>query len=75
MLVRGFQRYISAHEKESAATLYVSMINHPKLMFPRQEQMFFDTLDELQQIYGTRLRFSTYRSVAAQLQREVTLTA
>lgn len=75
MLVRGFQRYISEHEKESAATLYVSMINHPKLMFPRQEQMFFDTLDELQQIYGTRLRFSTYRSVAAQLQREVTLTA
>lgn len=66
MLVEGFKRYIRQHSA-ATETIYVSMINHPKLMFEAQERLLFDVLDDLKQHYGSTLRFSTYRDVAREL--------
>ncbi len=66
MLVKGFRRFVRMHQSSSDSPLYVSMINHPKLMFEREEHLFFDTLRELADIFGSDLRFSSYRSVAAE---------
>lgn len=75
MLVNGFQRYAAEHERHGASTIYASMINHPKLMFPKQERMFFETLEELQQHYGSQLRFATYRDVCEEFHAEGALSA
>ena len=75
MLVNGFQRYVEEHERRGAATMYASMINHPKLMFPKQERMLFETLEELQQRYGPRLRFATYRDVCEEFDAGAALSA
>lgn len=76
MLVKGFQRYVAAHESRGASRIFVSMINHPKLMFRDEESLFFDTLRELKQIYGERLTFATYQDVAREFAAgKVTLSA
>lgn len=66
MLVEGFKRYVATREG-NGETMYVSMINHPKLMFERQEHLLFDVLEDLQAHYEDRLRFATYRQAAQEL--------
>lgn len=64
MLVNGFRRFVRIQQERGESTLFVSMINHPKLMFPAQENLFFDTLAELRQVFGEQLTFNSYRGVA-----------
>ena len=67
MLVQGFHDYVRAHESAGADVMYVSMINHPKLMFKEEETLLFNVLNDLRCSYGSRLRFATYRDVAAEI--------
>jgi hypothetical protein len=66
MIVNGFKSYVDRHAARSPATpMFVSMINHPKLMFPKQERLMFDALAELKEHYGDALHFATFPQIAA----------
>lgn len=67
MLVTGFKDYVRRHDADSDAPMYVSMINHPKLMFAKEEQLLFEVFAELRDAYGERLSFQTFGDLARQL--------
>ena len=67
MLLAGFHDYVRRHAAVSDAPIYVSMINHPKLMFAKEEDLLFGVLEELRAAYGGCLKFQTFRSLVRDL--------
>lgn len=70
MLVEGFKQYVRRHAERSDCAIYVSMINHPKLLFEPQEKMLFEVLEELRDHYSGSLTFATYLQVARSLEED-----
>jgi hypothetical protein len=70
MLVSGFKQYVRRHYERSDVAIYVSMINHPKLLFESQEKLLFDVLEELRDYYNGSLTFATYLQVSRSLEEE-----
>jgi len=59
MLMDGFRQYIDRHEGEE--TVYVTMMNHPKLMFDYQMKMLEDFIVQTRQEYD--ITFATCADV------------
>lgn len=57
MLLRGFDDYVRRHGE--LGQLYVSMINHPKLLFAPQLELLNSLVTQLRVRYGERIRFIT----------------
>jgi hypothetical protein len=70
MLVDGFKQYVRRHSDRSDCAIYVSMINHPKLLFESQEKLLFEVLNELRDYYRGSLTFATYLQVARSFQED-----
>lgn len=64
MLLAGFEDYVSRHRRDDL--IFVSMINHPKLMFREQMHLLESLVRELKKRYGAALTFSTCRDLARQ---------
>jgi hypothetical protein len=66
MLVRGFKAYVEKHLRlEQRGPIFVSMMNHPKLMFPKQEKLMFDVFEDIKTEYGKTLEFATFPQIAS----------
>ena len=63
MLLRGFDDYITRHKNEQQISL--SMINHPKLMFTPQFELFRNFCKAVRDKYGAKIRFVTYSDLIA----------
>lgn len=70
MLVDGFKQYVRRHNEHSECAIFVSMINHPKLLFEPQKDLLFDVLEELREYYGGSLTFATYQQVARSFEED-----
>ncbi|MFH2036678.1 MAG: hypothetical protein ABIJ45_09770 [Candidatus Zixiibacteriota bacterium] len=57
MLLDGFDDYIERHR--DSERIFVSMINHPKLLFEPQFQLLKSLVVELRKKYGEQIRFIT----------------
>jgi hypothetical protein len=69
MLVRGFRAYVEKHLRSGEqGPIFISMMNHPKLMFPKQENLMFDVFEEIKTEYGKALEFATFPQIAAALE-------
>ncbi len=65
MLTDGLDRFIQKHQGEQE--IFISMINHPKLMFDKQFGLFNDFVVSSKRKYGEQLSFMTYQQVAERL--------
>jgi hypothetical protein len=63
MLVNGFERYVNERADRGGTPMYVSMMNHPKLIFAEQERLLFEVLERLRDRFGGRLTFATFADV------------
>ena len=70
MLVSGFKQYVRRHFDRSDCAMYVSMINHPKLLLEPQEKLLFEVLEELRDYYNGSLTFATYLQVSRSLEED-----
>lgn len=68
MLLSGFDNYIKRHSHVDS--IYVSMINHPKMMFAPQFELLRAWVTEVRDRYGERIRFVTYNEAAEQINRK-----
>jgi hypothetical protein len=59
MLIDGFRQYVARHGQEK--TVYVTMMNHPKLMFDPQMRMFGDFIKQTRAEYD--ITFATCTDV------------
>jgi hypothetical protein len=67
MLLAGFKQYIKRHNDEK--TIFVTMINHPKLMFAYQIDMLGTFINETRKEYD--IEFSTCSKVFEKFGRQV----
>ena len=65
MLLDGFDDYIDRHSESRA--IFVSMINHPKLMFDPQFELLGGFVEGVRRRYGERVRFVTCGEVVGKL--------
>jgi hypothetical protein len=57
MLLDGFDDYVARYQ--DTGHIFVSMINHPKMMFERQFDLLRSFVTECRKAYGERIRFIT----------------
>lgn len=62
LLLKGFDSYLQLHDDE---VMYISMINHPKLMFDEQIRLLGDFVIEMRRRYDSEVSFQTFGQVAA----------
>jgi hypothetical protein len=65
MLLRGFCSYVDAHANDPV--IYLSMINHPKLLHTEQIDILRQFIVGLKRVYGNDIRFTSFASVANEL--------
>gem|GEM_PF-595187 len=61
-LLDGFDSYVNGHKDD---VIFVSMINHPKLMFDEQMELLSEFVRETRKRYGEGISFQTCREVLA----------
>ena len=65
MLSKGFDDYIDRHA--DSGDIYVSMINHPKMMFEQQFELLDQWIRHARDRYGEQIRFVTFRDITEKI--------
>jgi hypothetical protein len=63
-LLKGFDSYIRLHDDD---VMYVSMINHPKLMFDEEVDLLGRFVQETKKRFGAEISFQTFRGASEKL--------
>lgn len=59
MLLDGLNKYLKLHKTDRP--IFLSMINHPKLMFDQQFELLGRFIERTRKIYGSEIRYITFR--------------
>lgn len=67
MLLNGLDQFIRNHREDD--TIYISMINHPKLMFNQQFELLRSFIVETRKRYGESIQYITYQKAAEEIEQ------